>query len=122
MIATRGRVRVRAGEDHVGMPVAVAELLPKPVEDGELERVGRKGEVAGYDGQAGLPRGVGDDKRSSVLPLVQPLGDLVRANKAEHRHADHRQGDVFDRSPDQVTVVHFAAGQAIRAMRRGIPG
>ena len=41
----------------------------------------RKGQIAGHEGDARLIGRVGDDKGPGVLPLVQPFGDLVRADE-----------------------------------------
>src|SRR5262249_13543461 len=45
---------------------------------------------------------IGHDERACVLPLVNPLRNLVGADEAEHLHADNGECDVRDRPSDAV--------------------
>ena len=73
--------------------------------------MGRKGQVAGHESHARLTGRVGDDEGSGILPLMQPFGDLVRVNEPQHRHADHRERNVRQRSADEIFSSAGSAAQ-----------
>ena len=120
MVSAQGTVRVGTSEHEVGVPVTVARLRRSRSSTASLACV-REGQVAGHEGHPRLIGGVGDDECTGVLPLVQPFGNLIGADEPQHRHADHRKGDVRDRPADEIGFVGGAGRTGEGQAAQGSP-